>query len=130
MIIVDSSLIIDFLRSSPRSLTWFYSLTGLKDDLAVSVLTHTEIFSGKSVWENDHAKAEAKDLFSELKIIPLTLEISYQAGEFVAKTNIDIQDAVIAATATVTSSSLATLNPKHFSSIPRLTLLKSPTAKN
>lgn len=119
-VLVDTSVIIDFLRNSKKSQTWFYSLA--EHDLTISIITHTELYAGKSVWERPEAKTELTKLFSGLTLLPITETISEMAGQLKARHNLSLFDALIGATALVHNLELATLNQKHFQLVPELKL--------
>ena len=72
--LVDASVIIDFLRKKDKLKSLYYKLAS--EELFVSIITHTELFSGKSVWESKTAKSELESLFSDVTILPLSSEIS------------------------------------------------------
>lgn len=120
MIVVDTSVIVDFLRQKEKQSSLLYSLAISRQSLLVSIITHTELFAGKSVWENPAAKRELEQVFSQLQLVPLTANLSLKAGQIRAQSNTDLIDAIIAATAIDSSSSLATLNVRHFSAISHL----------
>jgi len=124
MTLIDTSVIIDFLRRKDKSKTWFYSLANSQKKLAVSIITHTELFAGKTVWQKPLAKRELTTLFKGLTLIPLTQKISQAAGKIRANSNLDLIDSIIAATTTSGKHSLATLNQKHFQKVKGLKLLK------
>ena len=120
-LLIDTSVIIDFLRRNDKELTHLYKLSG--EELYISVVTHTELYSGKSVWGKKQAKEELEKLFSGLTIFPLTLEISQLAGQIKANNhNTSILDCIIAATASFHKLELATLNVKDFQSIKEVNL--------
>lgn len=120
-ILIDTSVIIDFLRRKDKEATLLYKLS--HNYLYMSIVTHTEIYSGKSVWEKEKAKEEVHELFSDLTILPLTTEISKKAGHIKAYNHdSSILDCIIAATALVHDVELATLNVKDFDKIKGLRL--------
>ncbi len=121
-ILLDSSILIDFLRLKNKE-THLFKLAGGNYQLYASIITHTELFSGKSVWEKRGAYSEIKDLFFRITILPLTEEISEKSGEIKAKFDLNIADAIIAATAILTNLELATLNLKDFEMIKGLKIL-------
>ena len=123
-VLVDTSLFIDFLRRKDKRESAFYSLVLAKHTLLVSIITHTELFAGKSVWENKDAKKELDKLLTGLKIIPLTENISKLAGKIRAKNEINVIDAIIAATSIENGLPLVTLNTKDFSKIPDIKLFE------
>lgn len=113
-ILLDTSIIIDYLRVKNKSQTVLYRLTQNKHELYVSIITHTEAYSGKSVWEQKEARNILKNTFEGIKILPLEENISENAGEIKAKYGLEIADAIIAATALKHKLELATLNIKDF----------------
>lgn len=123
MIVVDSSVIVDFLRRHDKRRTWFYSLVNSGKRLSVSAITQAELYAGKSVWRDKRAREELGLIFSSLEIMPLSEKISVESGRIRAIHGVDLLDAIIAATTILEGESLATLNPKHFKVIPGLGLL-------
>lgn len=124
-ILVDTSIIVDFLRKKDRENTLFFHLTNDKYELYISIITHTECYAGKSVWESRQAMNELEILLGEIKILPLEENISKKAGEINAKYGTDILDAIIAATSIIHKLDLATLNTKDFEKINGIKLFKS-----
>lgn len=122
-ILIDTSVIIDFLRQNNKKNTSLYKLVSEENQLFISIFTHTELFSGKSVWRNKKALEELDKVLSGIKILPYSIEISQFAGEVRAKYAIDLIDAIIASTAILSKLPLSTLNNKHFQKIPNLKLI-------
>src|SRR5437879_4865326 len=98
-ILIDTSIIIDYLRQKEKDTSILPSLLEKKYHLAASILTHTEVYAGKSIWEKEEAKNAIKIIFSQIKILPVDEAISEKAGKIRAKHGTDIVDAIIAATA-------------------------------
>lgn len=121
-ILFDTSVIIDFLRRKDKRNSLLYFLAAHKYQLAVSIITHTELYAGKSVWENKTARKELAELFSGMQIFPLTEEISEKAGEIRARQSTNLLDAIVAATASMHKLELSTLNRKDFEHIKKLEL--------
>ena len=126
--LIDSSLIIDFLRRKDKQGSWFHSLVSGDKPLMVSVITQAELYAGKSVWEKKRARDELGLIFSALRILPLSEEIAISAGKIRAVYGVDLIDSIIVATAISKSVSLATLNQKHFKSIVNLKLASIKTS--
>lgn len=124
-VLVDTSIIIDFLRQKDKSKTIQIKLEQSQIPLHVSIITHTECFSGKSIWEKAEAFQVLKSLFSDIKILPLEEEISEKAGQIRAKYNKNIADAIIAATSIIHNLDLATLNTKDFKKVDGIKLYKN-----
>lgn len=122
-ILIDTSIIIDFLRRENKKDTVLYNLVSEKNSLSVSIFTHTELYSGKSVWQNKKALEELNKILEGLKIVPFSKEISLLAGKIRAKNGVDLVDAIIASTAIIQKLPLSTLNKKHFQNIQNLKLV-------
>lgn len=125
-ILIDTSVIVDFLRRKDKKNTWFYKLSLDDDSLAISILTHAELYSGRSVYENPKNKRYLDSIISRLNIITLDLPISTLGARLKAKSNVDLLDCLIGATAMKGGYRLATLNIKHFREMKNLKLLKLP----
>lgn len=121
-ILLDTSILIDFIRRGNKESTLLVSFTKEGYRLYVSILTHTEVYAGRSVWEKTAVRQEAEKLFSGMEIIPLEKDISIKAGEIKAFYATTLADAVIAATAFVYDIELATLNVKDFEKIKGIRL--------
>ncbi len=124
-VLLDTSVIIDFVRRRDKENTLLFNLSKKGYKLHMSILTHTELYSGKSVWRNIEAEQDLEKLFYGMHILPLETKISKKAGEIRAKNNTTIIDAIIAATAINHGLSLATLNLKDFEDIKGLSLLNN-----
>lgn len=122
-ILIDTSVIIDFLRQKNKEKSDLYRLVFEKNQIYISIFTHTELYAGKSVWENKVAKEDLEKILSGLKIISFSSEQSLLAGEIRAKYNIDLVDAIIAATCIIEKLPLLTFNKKHFKNIKNLKLI-------
>lgn len=121
-ILLDTSILIDHFRLKNKSETIFRRLFENKHDLHISILTHTELYAGKSIWEKRVEKDYLKKILSGLKILPLEENISENAGEIKARYGLTLADAIIAATALKHKLELATLNVKDFKRVVGLKL--------
>ncbi len=122
-VLLDTSIIIDFLRQNNKAEALLYKLAK-SEDLFISIVTHTEIYAGKSVWEKEKAKREVEDLFSGLNILPLTTEISELAGNLKAYNHDrSLLDCIIGATAKYHDLNLASFNKKDFEVMSGVELL-------
>ena len=125
VILVDTSILIDYYRKTDKENSIWVSLVRQGYSFAVSAVSKYEIFSGAnsnqlSFWEN---------VFQSINVIPF--------DEFVVDTavllnsnlkkkrkQIDIADLFIAATAVAHNLPLTTLNKKHFERIDTLKLIE------
>lgn len=124
-ILIDTSIIIDHLRLKNKKQTILYKLFKNKHNLFASILTHTESYAGKSVWEKDSVRNHLKNILAGITILPLEEITSVKAGEISARYNLEIVDAIIAATSIIHKLDLATLNIKDFEKINGIKLFKS-----
>lgn len=123
-VLVDTSIIIDALRQKDLGQTIFYKLAQ-RYEVCISILTHSESYAGKSIWERNEARIALETLLSGVKILPLNENVSKEAGKIEAKHTIGIVDAIIAATALSHNLKLATLNLKDFEKVEGVRLFKS-----
>ena len=121
-VLVDTSVLVDFLRSKNKTETWFIRMAVRRNLFYISIITHAELLSGKSVWQKREARRELDDLLSDLQLIELGQNISEHAGSLRAALGIGLLDAIIAATAINHGLPLATFNAKHFQGIKELEL--------
>ena len=102
-----------------------YKLTQEGYDFSIYIITHSELYSGKSVWEQEEARQELETVLSGMDTISLNEEISQKAGEIRAKQGINLLDAIIAATAIYYDLDLVTFNVKDFERISGIHLFTS-----
>lgn len=121
--LVDTSVVIDFLRQNNKKDTLLYKLASEENQLSISIITHTELYSGKSVWQSDKAIKELGKILDGLKVVPLSPEVSLLAGKIRTTEDVDLIDSIIASTAIINKMSLSTLNKRHFQNIPNLGLI-------
>lgn len=122
-ILIDTSIIIDYLRQKDKNQTLLYYFGHQKYQLYTSIVTHTESYAGKSIWERKQAMEALEKIFSNIQILSLEEKISKRAGQLAAKyNNLEIVDAIIAATALSSKLTLATSNIKDFQKIKGLKL--------
>lgn len=128
-LLMDTSVIIDFSRSRDKSRTLLSQLVKAKHHLAISMITHTELFAGKSIWENQALLAKLERFLSYLELVPLTPAVSRQAGRVRARHELDLFDAIIAATALEQQVPLVTLNSRHFARVEDLEVFEVKTGE-
>ncbi len=111
-LLLDSDVLIDYLRGQADAVDFLKSTRG---DLRVSAATVAELYVGV----RDGAEREVLDCFIDLmEIVAITPAIAKQAGlwrrDYGKSHGTGIVDALIAASASSSGSTLVTLNPKHF----------------
>lgn len=121
MVLVDTSIIIDYIKKEEEAVLF---LEGL-DQIIVSAVTVAEVYQGA------RNKTELKYLEEALlafAVLPLTEPITATSlellKEFTLSHRLTILDSLIAATALEHNFKLATLNTKHFQMIEGLKVVK------
>lgn len=122
VVMVDTSVLIDFYRKKDKSKTLFYKLTQAYSLFMVSAITEYEIYIGNASAEQENFWNE---FFRHITVLPFDSETDKIAvtiyHELKKKSKlIDIPDILIAATAVKNKFAFATLNRKHFERIDAL----------
>ena len=121
-IVVDSSIIIDYLRGGKK---WDEFMDSAPRDaqLFLPTVVIFELFSGSST-RNGGKLQEMVTFIHEFQRIDLSESIAKTAGELFrdAKTKIQAADYIIAASALEIGGVVVTLNKKHFQQIPGLSV--------
>lgn len=123
-ILLDTDVLIDYLRGLPAAVEF---LESLEDPLMISTMTVAELYAG--VREGD--ERQVLDMFSQaFVIIPIDEEIARRGGlhrrDYQASHNTGLADAIIAATAEREKAKFVTLNRNHY---PMLTDVRVPYRK-
>lgn len=124
MILLDSSVLIDYFRKTHKKNAFLWELMGGNDILAISVITKYEIYVGSSPAQ----KPFWDTLFETLTVYPIDDDVAdiavvVQQKMKQIRLKIDVPDLLIASTALSHNCALATLNIKHFESVPNLILI-------
>jgi len=112
--LVDTDIAIDFLRRRDyaQKLLEHWAEEGL---LAISTLTHLEIYQGMKAGEERATNAFLDGLVSVAVDVPIARRAGTMLGELRTKgTTIGIADAIIAATALQFDAPLLTNNVEHY----------------
>ncbi len=125
MVVLDTSIIIDHLRSNRQSKSALLLLVEHQPQtmLGISIISIQELYEGQST----RIIEKEKDLLAvlgPLKILPYSYTIAQSAGRLARDRSqpIELADAAIAATAIAHNAQLYTLNRKDFIRIPELKL--------
>jgi tRNA(fMet)-specific endonuclease VapC len=124
LILLDTSVLIDFYRKQNKSKSLFYKLSLKHQNFGISVVTKYEILIGSKSDKVSFWNA----FFENLTIIPFDENCSIEAVEVYKNLKsrnklIEIPDLFIGATAKYHKLSLATLNVKHFGRIEGLEII-------
>ena len=112
--LIDTDVAIDFLRERDyaQKLLEKWSGEGL---LAISTLTHLEIYQGMKAGEEEATNAFLDGLISVAVDIPIARRAGTMLGEFRSKgVTVGIADAIIGATALQLNAPLLTNNVEHY----------------
>jgi len=122
-ILVDTSVIVDYLRIKDKRASVLFELAVSGISLCISIVTVAELYSGSSVWEAEEPREKLNALIEQFEIIPMHKKTAILAGKlrFLYKT--DLIDSILAATSLELNFRLATLNKKHFAKIENLLLV-------
>jgi hypothetical protein len=110
--LLDTDVLIDFLRGYPRAIQFFESI---RDRPLISALTVAELYAGV---RDGRERETLEILLQGIEIIYVTEAIAARGGllrrEFGKTQGVGIIDAIIAATVESARATLITLNRKHF----------------
>jgi predicted nucleic acid-binding protein len=112
--IVDTDIAIDFLRERDyaRKLLQWWAGEGL---LAISTLTHLEIYQGMKAGEEEATNAFLDGLVSVAVDVPIARRAGTILGKLRSKgVTVGIADAIIGATALQLNAPLLTNNAEHY----------------
>lgn len=111
-LVLDTDVLIDFLRGQVEAVGYLESVS---DELLTSVVTVAELFAG--VREGEERRI-LEELLEEFRVVPVTREVAELGGlhrrDYRKSHNIQLADALIAATVEREQATLVTLNDKHF----------------
>ena len=113
-ILLDSDVIIEWLRGHPPFTQQMIVLIEAHADLCWTPVSIAEILAGSRKSEDD----AIADLFLLLEALPLTTDVGRKAGQYLksyAKSHgVELGDALIAASASSSDRQLWTRNKKHY----------------
>lgn len=124
-VLVDTSMLIDYLRCKEKNKTPFYRIFSQpKYQPVISLITVTELWAGQSLKDKKTLRV-VEELVKKCKVIYLNLKTGKRAGEILRQTNyqVSFQDAQIAALALENQLPLFTLDTQGFRKIKGLKFL-------
>jgi predicted nucleic acid-binding protein len=119
-LLIDTDVLIDYLREQSEAVTY---IEGLTEPLLISAITMAELYAGV----REGKERLALDTFmTAFKVVPLDREIAVKGGlfrrDYKTSHRVGLADALIAATAEVKQATLVTLNKKHFPMLKTITV--------
>ena len=116
MILLDTDIFIDFLRNTPDATRFIQEHV---EQIVFSAITEAELLSGNEC-NNKEVRDKLLHFLSQFEKIPVDNPMVQIAGEFRRKYNIEMPDALIAASAFMVDAILCTRNIKHFEKIKEI----------
>ena len=118
--IVDSDVIIEILRGNAKTTVWFQKQRSVGTALRYSPVTRAEVRAGTRPKERGAISA----LFESITAVPVNASTADLAGDQLARYarshNVQLGDALIAASALEHGDELATFNARHFPGIKKI----------
>lgn len=111
-VLVDTDVLIEFLRGNPKAKKYLIGLIG-DSDIFCSSITVAEICSGMKAGEEE----PTHELLNQLEVLDVNRGVAEKAGYYkrtIRSHSIELDDCLIAATASVAGAVLATGNAKHY----------------
>lgn len=122
VILVDTDIVIDFLRVTNKQSTLYYDLFFKeKHDAALSFVTVIELMAGQEM-EKKQKKKVVEEIIDRSEVLGGSKKFYYLAGEILRKHIIKFQDGLIAAHAILHSLPIVTKNKKDFARIKGINL--------
>jgi len=122
-LVIDTSIFIEYIRRGTLLEELVDKADKLKKKIYVPVIVLGEIFSGKSM-ENEDSRKEFVEMIKEMEIVDIDSKMAVKYGKL-KRENLAIgNDAWIGACCLVLKADLATLNIKDFEKIRGLKLYK------
>jgi predicted nucleic acid-binding protein len=114
MKLIDTDIAIDHFHGNRSARDFFEQALSSGEPLLISVVTLTELLAGMRSNEEDLTEK----LLTLFTVMEVDVNIGRKAGAYLRKFarshNVDLGDALIAATAAVTGADLVTRNVKHY----------------
>lgn len=125
MILLDTSILIDYYRKTDKSNSIWLSLIRSGYTFSISSISKYELLTGAKPNQLDFWN----EVLKEIAVIPfdescVDTAITINQNLKRKRKQIDIADLFIASTAVANNLSISTLNIKHFERIEELTLIK------
>ena len=127
--IIDTDILIDFLRNRKESVEFVTQLEEKKIILSSTAINAFELYYGAHKSKQSAKTLQAtKNLLDRLVLFPLTLRSAQRAGYIYAELElkgnpIGLRDTFIAAIALTRRCSIATKNTVHFKKVKDLTVI-------
>jgi len=115
VILLDTTVFIDLFRNFKPAVDFFSGLTDYTE-VVFSAVSEAELIAGKYC-DNPDYREKTLHFLANFTKIPVDNKIAIMAGDVKRKYGVDLPDAIIAASALVTNSTILTSNVKDFDKI-------------
>lgn len=124
MILLDTSVLIEFFRRKYKENSFFYQLAQQHQSFAISAITRMEILAGVNPQQIDFWIA----FLRKIEVLPFDEKSANHAAILIKQLKavnqlLEIPDIMIAGTALAKQLPLATLNIKHFARMQGISLI-------
>lgn len=117
--LIDTSVLVDHLRGFEPAKNLIRRVREKEFHAFISSITEAELFAGKDV-KQESRQLELMELISLFEKIILENKIAQKSGELRRNYDIELPDAIIAATAFHSKCVVLTKNKKHFGKIKEI----------
>jgi len=118
-ILVDTDVLVDFLRGNSKAVTVINSVS---DRIIVSSIVVAELYAGV---KGDAEQETLEDFLTLFRIVPVDAGLAKTGGlyrrNYGKSHGVGLADAILAATAEAENAELMTLNTRHYPMLPGLT---------
>lgn len=127
--IIDTDILIDFLRNSKEAVAFVTQIEERKTLLSTTAINAFELYYGAHKSRRSVETLQAtKKLLDRLVLLPLTPRSAQRAGHIYAELELEgqsigLRDTFIAAIALTRRCSVATRNTEHFKKVKGLTVI-------
>ncbi len=119
-LLIDTNVLIDHLRGDAQATALLRDVETGRVRASISVITESEVLSSPRL--NPQQLRQIEALLSLFPTVAVTSRVAHLAARFRRLYQIELPDALIAATATIANATLVTRNLKHFRRVKDLRL--------
>ncbi|MBI1973048.1 type II toxin-antitoxin system VapC family toxin [Candidatus Woesearchaeota archaeon] len=116
--LIDTNIFVDHLRGYAPAVQFFETITS-KDNIFFSAITEAELVAGDECKESNKKEIVLQFLGLWNKI-PVSNQIAVLAGDISRDNDLELPDAIVAATALINKTEIVTRNIKDFKNISNL----------
>lgn len=117
-LIVDTDVLVDFLRGNPRAVTFVETHASR---IVLSAIVVSELYAGV---KGEAEQAALDDFVSLFRVVPVDSQIAKAAGlcrrDYGQSHGVGLADAILVGTAEAEHAELKTLNTKHYPMLGQL----------